>query len=277
MKKRLFQQLTGFIKTPPLWTGKFFMGLEQFKVPEVQIPEDFDIEDQIPAITGNFVLGKRMENFLELIIKISGSHRFITGNLQISNEKITIGEIDFLVEDLLIKRNLHIEMVYKFYVYDPSIARELERWIGPNRKDSLLQKMKKLKNSQLPLIYKPETKRKLSAFDLSAENLEQAVCFKANLFIPRGFRAEQITVINPECIAGVYLHRSEFLAEEFSLYSFYSPKKIDWPVEPHYNETWYSFTEILLEINALLDQKRSPLIWVRKDEQTFERFFIVWW
>ena len=36
---------------------------------------------------------------------------------------------------------LHLELVYKFYLYDKNLGeKEIERWIGPNRSDSLLEK-----------------------------------------------------------------------------------------------------------------------------------------
>lgn len=253
------------------------MGVKQFEVPEVQIPANLDIAAKIPSLTSNFVLGKRMESFFELVIHLSNDYQFLAGNLQISEGKITLGELDFLIKDLLQKNILHIEMVYKFYVYDPSITNEIQRWIGPNRRDSLLQKMDKLKKKQLPLLFKSPTKTALSALNIAAEDLQQLVCFKANLFIPRKCKAEQLKIINQDCVAGFYIHRTEFSAEEFSGYGFFSPKKQDWPIEPKHNTTWLSYSEILAEVSGLLEQQRSPLIWMRKDEQTFERFFLVWW
>lgn len=277
MKNNLLNQLEGFLLTPPLWNGQGFAGLTQFQVPPVELTDDFSIVSQIPSITQNFVLGKRMESFLELAVKLSDRYRLIGSNLQIEKEKITLGEIDFLVEDLEQIIVLHIEMVYKFYVYDPSIPNELHRWIGPNRKDSLLQKIDKLKKKQLPLLFKPETEDTLKKMNISSKNIQQEVCFKANLFIPRELKKSSLNYVNKDCIAGIYINIQDFSAEEFSAFQFYSPKKQEWPVDPKYNQTWFTYSEILPVINIFLEQKRSPLLWVRKSSKTFERLFVVWW
>jgi len=51
---------------------------------------------------------------------------------------------------------IHLEIIYKFYLYDPSIGlTQLDHWIGPNRRDSLVKKLTKLKQKQLPLLYHP--------------------------------------------------------------------------------------------------------------------------
>ena len=33
---------------------------------------------------------------------------------------------------------IHIEMQYKFYLYDESFENEIDRYIGPNRNDTLV-------------------------------------------------------------------------------------------------------------------------------------------
>lgn len=277
MKNKLTQQLQGFVRTPPLWNNQDVFGLQQFEIPKYFLPEDIDLEKALPDLATNYVLGKRMEVFFEFILKNTRYIKVLKSNIQIQQDKITLGEIDFLAEDSLLDQKHHIELVYKFYLYDPSYENELERWIGPNRKDSLLLKIEKLKQRQFPILFKPETKQELASLDLKAEELLQSVCFKASLFIPKGLAYTHSNQLNEKCISGYWLHFEEFSSEEFSGYNYYIPDKQDWPVQPEFAEKWFSFTAIKKEILFQHQKKRSPLVWIKKNSREFEKMFIVWW
>ncbi|MDT0648996.1 DUF1853 family protein [Autumnicola edwardsiae] len=272
MDKNSYQQVLGFLATPPLWKHTLF-GLSQF-----DFPKDILITD--PAAIPDFpysILGKRMESAFEALINISADYEVLASNIQIHTNKITVGELDFLLKSISRNQQYHVELVYKFYVYDPSIKKELERWIGPNRKDSLLQKVKKLKEKQFPLLYKHETIDYLSAFQVNPKKLKQEVCFKANLFLPKLLKQLETGEINPECIAGYWIHSENFCGEEYEKYWFYSPKKQQWPVHPQYAENWHSYEVIKKQVDYFIGCKRSPLLWMKKNESEFELFFVVWW
>jgi hypothetical protein len=153
----------------------------------------------------------------------------------------------------------------------------LERWIGPNRKDTLLQKTDKLKQKQLPLLYKPETEPYLSVLNLQCDKLQQEVCFKANLFIPKNLKNKEFEHINNQCISGFWIHSEEFIETDYGRFQFLVPKKQDWSIEPKYGVNWISYSEIKESIRELFLQKKSPLIWIRKNNEQFERLFVVWW
>src|SRR5690606_12766576 len=131
----------GFLDTPPLWFKNELFNLQQFEFPQASLLSKETILAGSPSLLTNFVLGKRSESFFELALTHSEGFQVIAQNIQIQREKITLGEIDFLIEDCTGNRQFHVELVCKFYLYDPSLDRELDRWIGPNRKDSLLQKI----------------------------------------------------------------------------------------------------------------------------------------
>src|SRR5690606_18919901 len=225
----------------------------------------------------NFVLGKRMEKYFSLGLKRSRKYRVLAENIQIIKDKITLGEIDFILEDLQTGKTIHVELVYKFYVYDPSIKNEMERWIGPNRKDSLLQKLIKIKDSQFPFLFNSQTKRVLEKLNIYSENIEQLVCFKAQLFIPKRIHKENFYSLNQKCISGYWITFSEFDTTEYFNFLFFAPKKQNWPVQPEYQDIWFSFDEIKLQILKLFTEKKSPLIWMKINSQKFEKFFVVWW
>ena len=277
MDKRLELQFQGFLATPPLWFKNDLFDLPQFEFPRAPLLSKETILAGSPSLLTNFVLGKRAESFFDLALTHSDRFQVIAQNIQIQREKITLGEIDFLIQDSINIRQLHVELVCKFYVYDPSFENELERWIGPNRKDTLLQKTEKLKQKQLPLLYKPETGPYLSELNLQSEKIQQEVCFKANLFIPKNLKNKEFEDINHQCISGFWIHSQEFTQTDYGKFQFLAPKKQDWCIDPKYGENWVSYSEIKESIGELFLQKKSPLIWVRKNNEQFERLFVVWW
>ena len=276
LENNLINQFKGFLTTPPLWKEEF-LGLKQIQLPSLDFFKDSVVSFGHTSLPLPFVLGKRMEKFLELILKKSPNYKIVAQNVQVLRDKITLGEIDFLLEQINPPEVIHLETVYKFYIYDPSFKNEMERWIGPNRKDSLLLKIKKLKEHQLPLLYKSETSSILSDLKLDIENLHQEVCFKANLFLPQGNPTADFSYLNKECIAGIWIKMNSFSDQNYGQFKYYSPKKLDWPCDPKENKIWYSYGEILPDIKKFHEQQRSPLVWIRRNENTFERLFVVWW
>jgi len=72
----------------------------------------------------------------------ANDYTILAKNLQIIAEKKTLGELDFIVEAPA-NEFIHIEMVYKFYLYDPDRKGSwIEKLVGPNLKDHLSFKVK---------------------------------------------------------------------------------------------------------------------------------------
>ena len=276
MQNRVAKQFEGFLNTPALWKN-YFQEIQQFQLPQINDPLQKPIAEDLPSLSTNFVMGKRVERFFEWIIRQNQGYKLLAENMQISRDKITLGELDFLLKDLINQQVYHVEMVYKFYVYDTSFTAEKQRWIGQNRKDTLLQKTIKLKEKQFPLLFKPETKELLSSLNLNAEEVLQQSCFKANLFVPKELQNKQFSEINSYCIAGIWLHFKEFKTSNYKSFEYYAPKKQDWPILPEHGETWFSHSEIINQIEILFEKKKAPLIWVKKPGNKYERLFVVWW
>jgi len=74
-------------------------------------------------------------------------------NLQVSDNKRTLGEFDILVKDKQ-GRYFHIELTCKFYLQWIDKQRET-LWIGPNCGDRLDIKFHKTYSQQLPLLHSP--------------------------------------------------------------------------------------------------------------------------
>ena len=133
----------GFLKTSTLWESTHVYDLSQFKIEQKSIEIDKEIDTKQR-------LGKYVERFVSHQLVNTEGISLIAENIQISKDRITLGELDCL----LYKNGnpIHLEVVYKFYLYDPT-KQGLHCWIGPNKKDRLVEKLEKLQQKQLPLLY----------------------------------------------------------------------------------------------------------------------------
>lgn len=276
MYNRIVKQIEGFINTPSIFNNSNFIGFKLFESLN-EIPDNTSNPFLAKEFSKNLVLGKRVEHFFLASIKSSSEYQLIANNIQISDENRTLGELDFLLRELRTSNILHIELMYKFYVYDPEFTIEMERWIGPNRRDSLLQKIEKVKTNQFPLLYTSEAKKYLSSLNLSSEEIEQQLYFKATLFIPEAFIDFEFPHINKQSIAGYWYHLEDFNKFDNPDLKFYAPEKQDWPIDPKFGQIWADFKEIIDQIKELHLRKKSPLIWVKKPNGIFERLIVVWW
>src|SRR5690606_42125240 len=77
---------------------------------------------------------------------------------------------------------------------------EIDRWVGPNRNDTFIKKLTKLKKKQLPLLYNPHTKSILEGLNLKAEQLTQRVLFKAQLYVPYKSSTIKFEPLNEACV-----------------------------------------------------------------------------
>lgn len=265
-------QFLGFINTPSLFEK--LDGFTQFKIDNEEI-KDFDFSKL--NITTKLPLGKRIERFFEFYIENSKKYDLIKSNIQIINDKNTLGELDFIVFDKEKEKFIHIEHIYKFYLYVDSFQNEIDRFIGPNQDDSFSKKIAKLKDKQLPLLYKKETKEYLQGIDIN--DVEQKVCFKGNIYVPINFLCKELPIINNSCIKGFYLNYDEFLKQkEFKEFEYFLPPRYDWIIDCSKNERWKTFYEILDEVKFLMSHKKSTLVWLKnKRENKTQSFFITWW
>ncbi len=261
-------QYEGFLKTPLLWKSAIIFGLKQFEIPEVY-PTTFE---------GSFLkrlrLGFRVERFVSHLLKQHSSIKILAENIQIQKGTTTLGEIDCLLTKN--EQPIHLEIIYKFYLYDATIgSSELDHWIGPNRNDTLIKKLTKLKEKQLPLLYKPETKSLLEKFNITTENCKQHVYFKAQLFIPYQLENTTFNFINNDCIVGFYINYKKLT--QFKKCKFYIPSKENWLQKIQIQTNWKAFEPFSQTIELLIQNKTSPLCWLKQPNGEVFKFFIVWW
>lgn len=265
-------QFLGYLNTPSLF--KKLNGLKQF---ELDIDDEKKFDFTKLDITDNLPLGKRIERFFEFYINHSSNYEMIKSNIQIIHDKQTLGELDFILFDKRNGKYLHIEHIYKYYLYDTSFENKIDRFIGPNRDDSFAQKLSKLKEKQLPLLYKDETKKYLD--DIDIEKIEQKVCFKGNIYVPQNLIGKDIPIINNACIKGFYLNFQEFIKQkQFREFEYFLPHRDDWVSDCNSNEIWKTFDEVKPEVELFLKHKKSPLVWIKnRKENRNQSIFITWW
>ena len=269
MKKDIELQYKGFIKTPNLWNNSHVLELKQFQHQDVTFP----IKN--PSRFKEIRLGKRVEQFFNFQIVNTSKHTVLTSNLQIKDGKQTIGEIDTIIKKN--EKPIHIEIVYKFYLYNPNIntGNELDKWVGPNQKDSLIYKLSKLTKKQLPLLHSAHCKSGLENLNLIEDNITQNVCFKAQLYLPFTSTIKSIKPLNKNCVYGFYL--SFFEINKLENFEFYIPEKLDWLIEPNHDVNWLTYTTAQILIKEFIDDERSPMVWLKDKKGELQKCFITFW
>ena len=266
--KDIQQQYEGFLKTPLLWKNNAIFGLNQFEANINKTPQFNSIKK------AEIRLGKRVEQFSFFTFQQDKTVQILSENFQIQDKKRTVGEIDCLL--LKNKQPIHIEIVYKFYLYNKSVGtREIEHWIGPNKRDSFFQKLTKLKEKQLPLLHNKHTKSHLKELEISSEKTIQNVFFKAQLFVPLADINKTFPEINNNCIYGFYISPREL--KRFENCKFHIPTKVDWLKEIQTNISWLNYPTFESFISTFLNEESAPLCWLKHPNGKTEKFFVVWW
>lgn len=259
----------GFQNTPLLWNNSEVYELEQLLINNISTHFSNNYKSK------KLRLGKWVENFVSFQLQHDSHIKIIEENLQIKSNKITIGELDLLL--LKDKHPIHLEIIYKFYLYDNTnnYANELSHWIGPNKNDALVYKLNKLKEKQLPLLHHPRTRHALEKYPFDINSIKQQVCFKAQLFLPYDDKDLNVSPINTSCVVGWYLNIERI--SELENFEFYIPEKLEWLCQPKENLNWLPFIEAKNKIDIYITNNRSPLCWLKNENNILQKCFITWW
>ncbi len=258
----LYQQFRAFLAAPSLLKKTDFELFELQKT-----PENLPLNSEAPR----GVFGKRMEFFFSRYIQSSSRYHLLGENVQIIKNGITLGELDFLIEDRQNGRKLHVEMACKFYLFEPQQGKSL--WIGPNYKDRLHLKLKKLRERQFPLLFAKETRDFLP---FPAHQFEQQLHLSGLLFTPWNQSPPSSELINPGAIAGQWLRAEQFKAK-LKDHRFTIPQKENWLQPPDSATHWEDFKTTWAKVEGLLERQYSSLLWAQDASGNYQRFFIVWW
>lgn len=244
-------------------------GIEPFKLAELKIASMPSIE-----LTGKLRLGHLTELIVFKLIEASANFQVRYKSVQLFEREKTIGELDFIIENLETNQLVHLELAYKFYLYDPSISsNELSNWIGPNRNDSLKSKLDKLKTKQFPLLYHEYLPSIIK--DISIDQVEQALCFLVTFFIPFQYKAPMDSAFE-KAVKGYYIDLDTFLSIHTKRKTYYLPSKKEYGIEPSENLNWKDLNFVIKSIESNIQKKQAVMCW-QKERAFYTAFFIVWW
>lgn len=279
------RQLQGFLAMPSLFLNESVFNKSNF--------ETFPIHTAFEAsvIPEKLRLGLRVEYFFEHFVENHPDLVLLAKNIQVKRQKQTIGELDFLLKDIRSRKNIHVELVCKFYFYDPdSDTGGLTGWMGANRKDQLHKKVERLQGHQFPLLRLPETQHTLNTlhilplsgkdepnYTFNAEEFEQQLCFKAQLYTPRPFDTHTISQINPDALAGHYYRPEDLQNSYYQSCRYFIPTKYDWVSVPHIEVPFTLHSDAFAKIRYFLENQYAPMIWILHKNGSIERAFVVWW
>ncbi|MGY6648454.1 DUF1853 family protein [Wenyingzhuangia sp. IMCC45574] len=267
--EKITYQYQGFKNQPNLWLDNSFFDYPQIDIPFCETLDLSDIDS-----TKHHRLGKLVEIFYQKNIESLPNYTPLANNLQIQIDKHqTIGELDFICNTPTGIQ--HIELTCKFYLYKTDIPYEIDRWVGPNLRDSFVKKLTKLKEKQFPKLYHTATQKLLADLNIPFDNIQQSVHFKAQLYVPLSLMNHPFPHINNDCIKGYYISHKE-IDYLFPLALYHVPKKQDWLIDPKHNDEWMTFVDAKPLILEQIAVKHSPLVWIKRDGK-FERFFVTFW
>lgn len=276
MNRKNINILNSFIKTPLLEISSADFSFSHFDFyGETILTSDF-------VWPKHSIIGIQAEKCFEAYLTASQHYQLVASNLQIysqpndsKDERSTLGELDYIIKNLKTGEIVHVELAYKFYLFDPGIlAQEEGQWIGPNRKDSLLEKLIKTRDKQFPLINSKEALAKLRFLKIGLPTKQQ-LCLKCHLFIPKSMNLEEFPMNYQKCIVGKWMRFEEFVNEDRRA-QFYIPNKKEWLLPLEGLEDWTSFAEATQQISEALKKFKSPLVYTRMNGK-ITRIFVVWW
>ncbi|TXC78632.1 DUF1853 family protein [Luteibaculum oceani] len=208
-------------------------------------------------------LGYLAEDFFEKYLADSSRYAPIRRNIQIIEQGITLGELDFIIEDLPSGNLIHLELAFKFYLWNPQLGTEFCAWIGPNNKDRLDLKLEHFKTRQIPLGHKqyPEL---ISQFLILGQ-----------LYLPWKTDFPFSKTLNPSSLSGFWIKEKDL--STLAAYKFYYVDKLDWFLKPEINVNWKSYEQITALVNEKMNNNKSTLFWIKSPEGNLNKLFVVWW
>jgi len=256
----------GILITPNLWHDSTIHNIEQFIIADYSFKMEF--------ISPKLRLGMFVEQCIFQSLNNDPGIQILAKNIQIIENNLTLGEIDCLLKQG--NEIIHLEIAYKFYLFDPNVSpEEINCWIGPNRKDSLIEKINKINHKQFPLLFHTQTNKELHKMNIEMHTIQQKVCFKAQLFVPYSSTKKSYISINEECIEGFYYSRSEL--DVLKENTFFIPTKLEWTAIPSQHNKWISFESLIDQISPSLFAQKSPMIWYKNKKGIISKCFVVWW
>lgn len=154
-------------------------------------------------------LGFYFEELIRLWIQVAEKFTLKAANLQVQNDKLTIGEFDFVVENHAKILFEHWEVSIKFYLcHDPKL--ELDGCCGTQLKDVFQGKVNKLKDQQLKLGRTQNGNQTLC--ELGVGNIEAKGLLKGMVFYNQQLGQFKNAQLNPFHSKAIWMYFSQWKA-----------------------------------------------------------------
>ncbi|KZX58789.1 hypothetical protein A3709_17495 [Halioglobus sp. HI00S01] len=128
-------------------------------------------------------LGLYFEKLWHFFLEQDPQVDLLATNLAVRHEGRTLGEFDVIYFCRQRRRHIHLELAVKFYLRGPNVTGSAwEHWLGPNTRDRLDLKVKRMRDHQLALSDREEAAAVLTALGVTALDREMEV--KGRLFAP---------------------------------------------------------------------------------------------
>jgi len=148
-------------------------------------------------------LGYRFEAFINFWLQISPNYTLLAHNIQLIENKQTLGEVDFIIKERATHKIIHLEVAVKFYLGTAPFENDF-RWFGTNTSDQLGKKQQHLIEHQTQLSLKYPA--------LINYNIEQSYCLvKGRLFYPLDSEAKLTppTSATQNHLKGIWIRQNE--------------------------------------------------------------------
>lgn len=188
------------------WVDKWLVNLDNDPTPLLQ---------HLAKRKSHF-LGIYFESLWGFYLEKHPSFNLIAKNLQVNEQKRTVGEFDFIIQDRKSGAYIHQEIAIKFYLgfkqkNSHTFSDGKHSWLGPQCRDRLDLKMDKLINAQTNLSKTEAGQRTLHS--LSIKQISSQIVIKGYLFYPNDNSAIAPAFCNPTHLRGSWAPLRTFIQQ----------------------------------------------------------------
>lgn len=226
-----------------------------------------------------FQLGRYYEKLWGYFFQNDSQFTLLANNIQIIKKGKTLGEMDFLIQDKLFDKVIHLEVAIKFYVLNTHIinpqAEDYSIWRGPNTIDTLERKWHQLAYQQTQLCKNDDVLDCLTAKNLPKPDISK-ISLKGYLYRPKHSLLKPLHANAQQLIGHTYYWQE--LPISTPLLMFIKIPKSDWICSTATLTSEYIGT-YAISLEALAQQEYAIMVaTLLKHNDTwieFERYFLL--